>query len=136
MSCWLSVTVFRQAWPVCHACSRRDGNRLRHSPLPGLTIFLQKIRIFAENSSSADDPQKTGVADHDPLTAGFNKVKPARAQLGDEAVAPDFAVDPAQVAADDPAARHGFCAEHFGNPPLSVRLSEDQIHAPILPGHG
>jgi hypothetical protein len=109
---------------------------LRHSPLPDLTIFLRKIRIFAENSSSADDPQKTGIADDDPLAAGFDQMETARAYFSNEPLAPDFAVDPAQIAPDDPAARHGFRAEDFGNPSLWGGLSEDRIHAPILPGHG
>jgi hypothetical protein len=128
--------VFRQAGPVCHACSRRDGIRLRHSPLPDLTIFLRKIRIFAENSSSADHAQKTGVADHDPLSAGFDQVKPARPYFCEEEVAPDLAVDPAQVAPDDSAACHRLCAENVGDTSVGRGLSEDAVHAPILPGHG
>jgi hypothetical protein len=130
------MMAFRQAGPVCHACSRRAGNRLRHSPLPDLTIFLRKIRNFAENSSSADHAQKTRIADHDPLTAGFDQVKAARPHFGDEPLAPDFAVDPAQVAPDNAAACNGFRTENFGNPSLGVALSEDRIHVPILPGHG
>jgi hypothetical protein len=128
--------VLGQAGPVCHACSRRDGNRLRHSPLPDLTIFLRKIRIFAENSSSADHAQKTRIADHDPLSAGFDQVKATRPHFGDEPLAPDFAVDPAQVAPDHTATCDGFRTEDFGNPALGGGLSEDRIHVPILPGHG
>jgi hypothetical protein len=119
-----------------HACSRRGGVRLRHSPEWAQTIFLRKIRIFAENSWSANDAQKAGVAYHDPLSAGFNQVKPAIAHFVYEPVPPDFTINPAQVAPDHSATRHGFCAEHFGNPPLRVRLSDDRFHAPILPGHG
>jgi len=109
---------------------------LRHSSLPELPIFLRKIRIFAENSCSAHHAQKAGVADNNPLCAGFDQVKAARPHFGDEPLAPDFAVDPAPVAADDTAACHGFRTEDFGNPALWGGLSDNRFYAPILPGHG
>ena len=136
LSCLGCLHVFRRASRHGHACSRRGSICLRHFPWRELTIFLRKIRIFAENSSLADHAQKAGVADHDPLSAGFDQVKPARPNFCEEAVAPDFAVDPAQVAPDDSAACHRLCAENVGDPSVGRGLSEDAVHAPILPGHG
>lgn len=74
-----------------------------------------RTKIFRRRPS-ADHPHMAGVAQDDVLPGDFDRVKAAASDFGFKGVAPDFAVDGADRAADDATVFHRFCGKHGFDP--------------------